>query len=161
MSGRNGRRVDGSVPRRTAGVVVLAMVAGLPPYLLGMALHGNEALPAAQRMGWLWLALIPLCFVACGAAFWVPLRRRGTEPSTLRPFLPDIVESYLLAFRRRGLERPGLLLTIVAAAALLGIGFIFIAHAILMGRPDLWGPGADVAAGTVLPLGDSQLLPRL
>lgn len=155
------RRVATWLARRTPGVVVLALVGGLPPYLLGIALHGDAALPAVRQMSWFWLALVPLCFVACGASFWVALRRRGTEPSTLRPFLPDIVESYLLAFRRRGLERPGLVLTIAAAAALLAIGFIFVAHAVLVGRPDLWGPSAGPGNGIRLPLKDPQLLPRL
>src|SRR5678810_364551 len=161
MSGRNGRRVDGSVPRRRNGTQNAA-----PHATKHRGIRASQSQPIRCAAG---SAALPCSAMpsryggrpATIARTTTPAVRRGTEPSTLRPFLPDIVESYLLAFRRRGLERPGLLLTIVAAAALLGIGFIFIAHAILMGRPDLWGPGADVAAGTVLPLGDSQLLPRL
>ena len=102
-----------------------------------------------------------LVMIAIGSAFWVALRRRGAEPSTLRPFLPDVIESYILAFRRRGIERAGAAVTGLCLASLFAVGFILVAHAVLVTRPELWGPAAGVPAGLRLPLRDPQLLPRL
>ncbi len=155
------RRLAVWLARRTPGAIVMTMVLAFPPFLLDLVLHGSAILPAAQHLGWAWLAATPLMFIGLGASFWVALRRRGTEPSTIRPFLPDIVESYLLAFRRRGLERPGLALTLVALAALLGTGIIFTAHGVLLTRPALWAPAAGIPNGWKFPLGDPELLPRL
>jgi hypothetical protein len=112
-------------------------------------------------MAWLWLAVIALLFLGVGSAFWVALRRRGAEPSTLRPFLPDVIESYILAFRRRGIERAGAAVTVLCFVSLLGVGFVLVAHDVLVARPDLWGPAAGAPEGWGLPLRDSQLLPRL
>ncbi len=155
------RRLAVWLARRTPGAITLAVVLAVPPLLLSQVRYGEAMLPAAQQMGWFWLAMCPLLFIGCGTAFWVALRRRGTEPSTLKPFLPDIVERYILAFRRRGLERPGLVMTVITALALLTVGFICCAHEVLVMNPDLWGTKAGEPQGTLLPLRDPQLLPRL
>ena len=155
------RRLAAWLARRTPGVAAIALVLAFPPYLLGVVIYGEAWLVAAQRMGWFWLALLPLVFIGTGGAFWVALRRRGTEPSTMRPFLPDIVESYILAFRRRGLERPGMTLTVFSAGALLAAGFVLVTHAVLLERPGLWEAGGAVSSGLTLPLHAPQWLPRL
>lgn len=155
------RRVAVWLARRTPGALTLAVVFAIPVALLTMVRYGEAVLPAAQHMGWFWLAVAPLLLVGSGFSFWVALRRRGTEPSTIRPFLPDIVESYILAFRRRGVERPGWVLTVVSSLSLAGIGFVICAHSVLLVNPELWGPCAGEPTGTLLPLGDPQLLPRM
>jgi len=155
------RRLAAWLARRTPGAVVLAIGLAFPPFLLGLALRGEAVLSAAAQMAWLWLAVIALLFLGVGSAFWVALRRRGAEPSTLRPFLPDVIESYILAFRRRGIERAGAAVTVLCFVSLLGVGFVLVAHDVLVARPDLWGPAAGAPEGWGLPLRDSQLLPRL
>ncbi len=155
------RRLAVWMARRTPGAVVIATLLAGPVFMLDLARHGEAVLAAAAQMGWWWLALVPLLLTGTGAAFWVALRRRGAEPSTLRPFLPDAVESYLLAFRRRGLERPGLVVTVACVAAFGAIAFILTAHTVLVLRPELWGPAAGPPRGFRLPLDDPQLLPRL
>lgn len=155
------RRLAVWLARRTPGAVVIATLLAVPVFLLDLARHGEAVLAAAAHMGWWWLSLAPLLLTGTGAAFWVALRRRGAEPSTLRPFLPDVVESYLLAFRRRGLERPGLVVTVICVAAFGAIAFILTAHAVLVLRPELWGPAAGPPRGFRLPIDDPQLLPRL
>jgi len=155
------RRLAEWMARRTPGVAVLAIALGLPVLFISLVLYGNAMFPAALQAGVWWLSVIPLLFFGVGASFWTALRRRGTEPSTLRPFLPDIVESYILAFRRRGLERPGLLLTSLAAVSFLFIGFVMVAHGVIAERPALWGPGSPPPSGTFLPWSDPLLLRRL
>ncbi len=155
------RRLAVWMARRTPGAVVIATLLSVPVFLLDVTRHGEAVLAAAAHMGWWWLSLVPLLLAGTGASFWVALRRRGAEPSTLRPFLPDAVESYLLAFRRRGLERPGLVVTVVCVAAFGAIAFILSAHTVLVLRPELWGPAAGPPRGFRLPLDDPQLLPRL
>jgi len=155
------RRLAVFLARRTPGVAVFSIALGIPAYFTLFVMHGDAMFPAVLRMGWIWLAGIFLLFAGVGSSFWVSLRRRGSEPSTLRPFLPDIVESYLLAFRRRGLERPGLWFTLIAAASFLLFGFIMISFGVLVERPDLWGPGAPVPDGFFLPLADPKLVRRM
>lgn len=154
------RRLAIWLARRTPGVIAVAAGIAFPVYLLSVARYGWTVLPAARLMGWVTLAAVPTLFAGCGSAFWVALRRRGTEPSTLRPFLPDVVESYLLAFRRRGLERPGLVLTALVAVCMLVLEFIFVSQSILAARPDLWAAAPGVPTGLFLPLHDPQLIPR-
>lgn len=155
------RRLAVWLSRRTPGAITLAVTLAIPSLLLSQIRYGAAVLPAAQQMAWFWLAVSPLLFVGGGTAFWVAMRRRGAEPSTLRPFLPDIVERYILAFRRRGLERPGLIMTVMTVLSLLAVGFIICAHEVLVMNPALWGPEAGEPSGTLLPLRDPQLLPRL
>jgi hypothetical protein len=155
------RRLAAWLARQTPGAVVLAIGLMFPPFLLGIVLHGEAVLGAAAQMAWLWLAVVPLAFLGVGSAFWVALRRRGAEPSTLRPFLPDVIESYILAFRRRGIERAGAALTGLCLASLFAVGFVFVAHDVLVARPELWGPAAGPPHGFGLPLRDPELLPRL
>ncbi len=155
------RRLATWLARRTAGVVSLALVLAFPSYILGVVIYGEAWLPAAQQTGWLFLAVVPLLFLGLGGAFWVALRRRGTEPSTMRPFLPDVVESYILAFRRRGVERPGMTLTAISALALAGIGFTLTTHSVVLENPQMWGAGAADPSGLLLPLRSPQWLPRL
>jgi len=155
------RRLAAWLARRMPGAVVLAVGLAFPPFLLGIVLYGEAVLSAAVQMAWLWLAVIPLLFLGTGSAFWVALRRRGAEPSTLRPFLPDVIESYILAFRRRGIERAGAALTVLCVGSLFAVGFVRVSHDVLVARPDLWGPGAGVPDGLGLPLRDPQLLPQL
>jgi len=155
------RRLTIWLARRTPGAIALAAATAFPVYLLSVARYGWTALPAGRLMGWVILAVIPVLVAGCGGAFWVALRRRGSEPSTLRPFLPDVVESYILAFRRRGLERPGLVLTALVTLCMLAVEFVFVSHAILASRPDLWPAAADMPSGLFLPLRDPQLVPRL
>lgn len=153
------RRLAAWLARRTSGAVALAVALGFPPLLLEHLLTGRAGVTATLRLGWIWAALLPLLLAGGGGAFWVALRRRGTEPSTLRPFLPDVVESYLLAFRRRGLERPGFVLTALVELALLLVGFILVAHAVLLLDPVQ--PAQLSWQGLDLPLRNPHLLPRL
>ena len=155
------RRLAVWLARRTAGAIALATATAFPVYLLSVARYGWAALPAGRLMGWVTLTAIPVLLAGCGGAFWVALRRRGSEPSTLKPFLPDVVESYILAFRRRGLERPGLVLTAVVALCMLTVEFVFVSQAILASRPDLWAAAPGMPAGMFLPVRDPQLAPRL
>jgi hypothetical protein len=155
------RRLAVLLARRTPGAAVFSIALGIPAYFIMFVLHGEAMFPAALRMGWFWLGGLALLFVGVGSAFWVSMRRRGSEPSTLRPFLPDIVESYILAFRRRGLERPGLWLTALVSASFLAFGFLMTCFGVLVERPDLWGPSASAPDGLLLPLSDPRLFRRL
>jgi hypothetical protein len=155
------RRLAVWLARRTGGAIALAAATAFPVYLLSVARYGWTALPAGRLMGWVTLMAIPVLLAGCGGAFWVALRRRGSEPSTLKPFLPDVVESYILAFRRRGLERPGLVLTAVVALCMLAVEFVFVSQAILASRPDLWAAVPGMPTGMFLPVRDPQLAPRL
>jgi len=155
------RRLAVLLARRTPGAAVFTIALGIPAYFTMFVMHGEAMFPAALRMGWWWLAGGILLFAGVGSSFWVSMRRRGTEPSTLRPFLPDIVESYILAFRRRGLERPGLVLTALAAFSFLGFCFLMVSFGVLAERPDLWGPSAPSPDGFLIPLSDPMLVRRL
>ena len=155
------RRLAAWLARRTAGAVALATVMGVAPLVIDSVLHAPVLVPAAQHMGWFVLAAVVLLLVGCGSTYWVALRRRGAEPSALRSFMPDAVERYMLAFWRRGLEKRGLVMEATAAASLLGVGFVLIAHDVTAANPALWGPAAPHPDGLLLPLKDPQLLPRL
>lgn len=155
------RRLAVFLARRTPGAAIFTIALGIPAYFTMLVLYGEAMFPAALHMGWFLLAGLAMLFVGVGSSFWVSMRRRGTEPSTLRPFLPDIVESYILAFRRRGLERPGLMLTAISAVSFLGFCFMMVSFGVLVERPDLWGPPAAAPDGFLVPFSDPHLVRRL
>jgi len=155
------RRLAAWLARRIPGAIAFAIILGMLPFYVGNLLYGFAVMPAAQHMAWYVVGAVPVLFLGYAASWWVALRRRGSEPSTLRPFLPDIVESYLLAFRRRGLERPGLIMTLFTVPAMLALGFVLAAHSVLMLRPELWGPVAGVPSGVLLPVHEPQFIPFL